>query len=116
MRPKDADGIASSVDPDQTASEGAVWSGSTLLRSSLIWIFTICQDLSENIGSLRQLHNTLTIPYLSIKSIYVIYITSASQPITTDKLISQIGPIHWNVKHGQINIFSSLEQALTWAF
>ena len=30
MRPKDADQIANSVDPDQTAPVGAVWSGSTL--------------------------------------------------------------------------------------
>ena len=31
MRPKDAEGIANSVDPDQTAPLGAVWSGSALL-------------------------------------------------------------------------------------
>ena len=30
MLPKDAAGIANSVDPDQTAPVGAVWSGSTL--------------------------------------------------------------------------------------
>ena len=30
MRPNDADGMANSVDPDQTAPLGAVWSGSTL--------------------------------------------------------------------------------------
>ena len=31
MSPKDADGMANSEDPDQTASfSGAVWSGSTL--------------------------------------------------------------------------------------
>ena len=30
MYPKDADGMANSVDPDQTAPLGAVWSGSTL--------------------------------------------------------------------------------------
>ena len=30
MGPKDADGIANSVDPDQTAPVGAVWFGSTL--------------------------------------------------------------------------------------
>ena len=34
MHPKDADGIANSVDPDQTA------------RSSLIWVCTVCPDLS----------------------------------------------------------------------
>ena len=31
MRPNDADGMANSVDPDQTA---------------LIWVFTVCSDLS----------------------------------------------------------------------
>ena len=34
MGPKDADGKANSEDPDQPA------------RSSLIWVFTICPDLS----------------------------------------------------------------------
>ena len=44
MRPKDADGMANSEDPDQTAPLGAVWSGSALFA-------LIC--LSENLGSLR---------------------------------------------------------------
>ena len=35
MHPKDAEGIANSVDPDQTAP-----------RSSLIWVCTVCPDLS----------------------------------------------------------------------
>ena len=30
MHPKDAGGIANSLDPDQAAPSGAVWSGSTL--------------------------------------------------------------------------------------
>ena len=30
MCPKDADGMANSIDPDQTTPLGAVWSGSTL--------------------------------------------------------------------------------------
>ena len=30
MSPNDADGMANSVDPDQTAPQGAVWSGSAL--------------------------------------------------------------------------------------
>ena len=37
MLPKDTDRIANSVDPDQTA---------------LIWVCTVCPDLSENLGSL----------------------------------------------------------------
>ena len=44
MCPKDADWIANSVDPDQTARLGAVWSGSALFAQSY---------LSENFGSLR---------------------------------------------------------------
>ena len=38
-----ADGIANSVDPDQTAPLGAVWSGSALFVQAY---------LSENLGSL----------------------------------------------------------------
>ena len=44
MHPKDAEGIANSVDPDQTASLGAVWSGFALFAQT--W-------LSENLGTLR---------------------------------------------------------------
>ena len=42
--PNDADGMANSVDPDQTAPLGAVWCGSTLFAQAY---------LSENLGSLR---------------------------------------------------------------
>ena len=44
MSPNDADGMANSVDPDQTAPKGAVWSGSALFAQAY---------LSENLGSLR---------------------------------------------------------------
>ena len=44
MCPKDPDTIANSVDPDQTAPLGAVWSGSALFAQAY---------LSENLGSLR---------------------------------------------------------------
>ena len=44
MCPKGADGMANSVDPDQTAPLGAVWSGSALFAQTY---------LSENLGSLR---------------------------------------------------------------
>ena len=44
MHPKDAEGIANSVDPDQTAPLGAVWSGSALFAQTC---------LSENLGTLR---------------------------------------------------------------
>ena len=41
---KDADGIANSVNPDQTALLGAVWSGSALFAQAY---------LLENLGSLQ---------------------------------------------------------------
>ena len=44
MNPNDADGMANSVDPDQTAPLGAVWPGSALFAQAY---------LSENLGSLR---------------------------------------------------------------
>ena len=44
MSQKYAEGKANSVDPDQTAPLGAVWSGSTLFAQAY---------LSENIGPLR---------------------------------------------------------------
>ena len=44
MHPKDAEGIANSVDPDQTAPLGTFWAGSALFALTC---------LSENLGSLR---------------------------------------------------------------
>ena len=44
MSSVDADGMANSVDPDQTAPLGAVWSGSALFAQTC---------LSENLGKLR---------------------------------------------------------------
>ena len=44
LSPNDADRMANSVDPDQTAPLGAVWSGSALFAQAY---------LSENLGSLR---------------------------------------------------------------
>ena len=43
MLQKEADRMTNSVDPDQTASEGAVWSGSTLFAQI---------SLFKNLGSL----------------------------------------------------------------
>ena len=36
MHPKDADGMANSVDPDQTASSEAVWSWSALFAENYL--------------------------------------------------------------------------------
>ena len=44
MSPNNGDGMANSVDPDQTAPLGAVWSGSALFAQTY---------LSDNLGSLR---------------------------------------------------------------
>ena len=44
MHPKEAERTANSVDPDQTAPLGAVWSGSALFAQTC---------LSENLGKLR---------------------------------------------------------------
>ena len=44
ISPNDTDGITNSVDPDQTAPLGAVWSGSALFAQ---------EYLSENLGTLR---------------------------------------------------------------
>ena len=52
MSPNDADGMANSVDPDQTAPLGAVWSGSALFAQAY---------LSENLGLLRYIQNPKTL-------------------------------------------------------
>ena len=52
MHPKDREGIANSVDPDQTAPLGAVWSGSALFAQTY---------LSENLGSLRYVRVGLSV-------------------------------------------------------
>ena len=44
MSPNDAYGMANSVDPNQTASVGAVWSGSALFAQTYLF---------ENLGTLR---------------------------------------------------------------
>ena len=60
MGPKDTDGMANSVDPDQTAPLGAVWSRSTLFAQTC---------LSENLGSLLYLlQDSQSITVFPIKS------------------------------------------------
>ena len=56
MHPKDAEGIVNSVDPDQTAPLGN--------RSSLIWVWTICLDLS-----VRKLRN-ITVVWSTVEVAY----------------------------------------------
>ena len=61
MSPNDADGMANSVDPDQTAPVGAVLSGSALFAQAY---------MSENLGSLRYMetekHYRVHVFFLSI--------------------------------------------------
>ena len=47
MSPNDADRMANSVDPDETAPLGGVWSGSALFAQAY---------LSENLGPLQYTH------------------------------------------------------------
>ena len=54
MHPKDADGMANSVDPDQTASSEAVWSWSALFDETY---------LSQNIEFLRYLKLKVVVHY-----------------------------------------------------
>ena len=56
MSPNDADEMANSVDPDQTAPLGAVWSGSALFAQAY---------LSENLGSLRYIYSSLAVTKFS---------------------------------------------------
>ena len=56
MRPNNADGMANSVDPDQTAPLGAVWFGSTQFAQTC---------LSENLGNITE---KLTIKVLQFSS------------------------------------------------
>ena len=65
MSTNDADGMANSVDPDQTAPVGAVWSGSTLFAQAY---------LSENLGALRY---PVTNNEQSPSNIYFIFVRSS---------------------------------------
>ena len=67
MSPKDADGMANSVDPDQTAPVGAVWSGSTLFAQTC---------LSENLGKLRYNDDETVTLYKSAWKAKMIYMYS----------------------------------------
>ena len=64
ISPNNADGMANSVDPDQTAPLGAVWSGSALFAQAY---------LSENLGSLWYCHYLLNIhPVMKVKLLQVL--------------------------------------------
>ena len=77
MSPKDADGMANSADPDQTAPLGAVWSRSTLFAQAY---------LSENLGSLWYFHFIRAMPW---ENLFMPYANKgADQPAHPCSLIS----------------------------
>ena len=64
MSPNDADGMANSVDPDQTAPLRAVWSGSALFAQ-------IC--LSENLRQLRYHIVLQSLKYTEAQNSYFLF-------------------------------------------
>ena len=70
MCPKAADGMTNSIDPDWTASEGTVWSGSALLIQTCVSEYLVWATSWEN----------LFIPYANNKG--------ADQPVHLCSLIS----------------------------
>ena len=65
MSPNDADGMANSVHPDQSAPPGAVWSGFALFVQAY---------LSENLGFLRY----TVCPDLSVQKLTIITVNKYS--------------------------------------
>ena len=60
MSPKDADRMANSVDPDQTAPLGAVWSGSTLFAQAYLsknFTGNSSNDCLENRATIKETKN-----------------------------------------------------------
>ena len=61
MSPNGADGMANSVDPDQTAPLGAVWSGSALFAQAYLsenlgsWRYTVSPKSWMSVGKINQL-------------------------------------------------------------
>ena len=74
MSPNDADGMANSVDPDQTAPL-AVWSGSALFAQAY---------LSENLGSLRYFKATDLNFHVASFSLFPNPVMDLVQDILTD--------------------------------
>ena len=54
MHPKDADGMANSVDPDQTASPEAVWSWSALFAETYLSQYIEFIRVCHGQGTIRQ--------------------------------------------------------------
>ena len=60
---KDTDGIANSVDPDQTAPLGAVWSGSALIAQTSVPIFRDVKFVFNSLPlTIRILESLLAMP------------------------------------------------------
>ena len=90
MCPKGADGMAKSVDPDQTAPLGAVWSGSTLFAQTC---------LSKNLEK-------TTVSFSTHTGIFVFFLLFFNKVFATDfdtdhmAMIwkSNWGKVKWNEK------------------
>ena len=66
MSPNDADGMAYSVDPDQTAPLGAVWSGSALFAQAY---------LSENLRIITvNAQNLVLIKWTSLETFVCLFV------------------------------------------
>ena len=111
MHPKDAEGIANSADPDQTAPLGAVWSGSArgaVWSGSALFAQTC---LSENLGKLQYYRNIeawtqrYCTAYLQklpvIKPINVLMAVNFSMVDITQygMLVYVPNPLHIHLKH-----------------
>ena len=82
----DADGIANSEDPDQTAPLGAVWSGSALFAQTC---------LSENLWSLRYKIEVLWLAPLAIQpDLLLVW-------LETQKTGFLLEPIYWSLSENQ---------------
>ena len=81
MSPNNADGMANTVDPDQTAPLGAVCSS----RSSLIWVCTVCPGLSVRKLRIITVHSRLTryktLPVVQCLGFIALWLNKMSQHI-----------------------------------
>ena len=77
MHPKDADGMANSVDPDQTASSEAVWSWSALFAETylsqyiefVLYVYNVCSDTPVPIVRITGLYHNKKYPCLTTGNI-----------------------------------------------
>ena len=86
MSPNDADRMANSVDPDQTAPLGAVWSGSALFAQAY---------LSEDLGSLR--YEFFFVLNTEIKLSFSSYVVDFTSFIKDKFLLANFPTNYWDL-------------------